>query len=87
MGERHFKIVILEESGTASVFPNSTVETEATVAQIIQDVKALRELTGEYELYVKVEDTAQKIGDLPEEITGIALLPADIKKKPAVELK
>ena len=87
MARRPVKIIVFDAEGGADVFPNGKVEETASIRQILRDIKDAKGLEGDYEFYVRIEDVGQIFEDLPLPVKAIAVLPAKVARRRAVDLE
>ncbi len=88
MSEKSIKIVILDTQGQIYVYPNSWVDMDITLNDLVDAIKEERELRGEYEIYVSINNMNQKLSNLrirAKDISGIVILPTSMRR-PKVRL-
>lgn len=86
MADIQTRIIIFRDDGRATVYPRGTVDTDSSAGTVIQDIKDILQLSGEYELYIKVNPRS-RIGSIQSDrIEGIAILPANVKPSRSVDL-
>ena len=83
MADKKTKIIIIKDDGRATVYPEGTVDTDSTAIIVVQDIKDLVPLSGDYELYIKINPST-KLNDVP--FDTIAILPTNIKPSRSVSL-
>ena len=84
MAEKSIKVVILDPKGQVYVYPNSWVDMDITLEELIEAIKEEQGLHGEYEIYVSANDLGQKLNRLritPNKVTGIVVLPKAMRKQ------
>lgn len=89
MAEKSIKVVILDSQGQVYVYPNSWVDMDITLEELIEAIKAEQNLRGEYEIYVSANDLSQRLSNLritPKNVTGIVILPANMRR-PKIRLR
>lgn len=89
MTEKSIKVVILDSQGQVYIYPNSWVDMDITLEELVDAIKAEQNLRGEYEIYVSANDLNQKLSGLritPKNVTGIVILPAAMRK-PKIRLR
>lgn len=86
MADIQTRIIIIREDGRATVYPRGTVDTDSTASTVIQDIKDILQLNGEYELYIKVNPRSRLGSIQSDRIDGVAILPANVKPSRSVDL-
>ena len=88
MSEKTLKVVILDNQGQIYVFPNSFIEMDITLDELVDTIKTERGLTGDYQVFIHANDLAQSLSNLrirAKDISGIVILPASMQQ-PKVRL-
>ena len=83
MADRKTKIIVIRDDGRATVYPSGIVDTDSAANTVVQDIKDLLPLSGDYELYVKV-NSRTKLSSIS--FDAIAILPTNIKPSRSVSL-
>lgn len=83
MSEKALKVVILDHQGQLNVFPNSSIEIDITLDELVDTIKTNLGLNGNYHIYIHASDLSQPLSNLRiriKDIGGIVMLPADLQK-------
>lgn len=86
MAEIQTKIVIIRADGRATVYPRGTVDIDSTASTVVQDIKEILQLNGEYDLYIKVNPRQHLSSLQVDKIEAIAVLSSDVKPSRSVDL-
>jgi len=87
MAKVRTRIIIIRADGHADFYLKGTVDVDSPASAVIQDIKDVLQLSGDYELYIKVSPRTHLNAMQMERIETIAMLPVDVMPSRSVDLR